>query len=432
MTELAQAGRHCLGLLLFVSMSSVSVCTYADEGEKTEKTEGLALRLDSNFSVRSDVWSGSRQLDDAGTVGQASFWGRTKIDLEKAGTVVADAWLSNQTRTDPDSPRGRLRELYWRYNQGPAELKLGRQMMTWGRADGLNPTDNLSPRDFTLLTPEDGDQRYGNEAAQLSIDTSIGNFVGVWFPHAASHTIPLLSLQGVSYTVEKPPRNSQWALKWETSKEGVDGSVSYFHGIDPMPDLVFNGAGPSGINIAVRNQSINILGADLSLTRGAFVWRAEMAATQTDSTGSQDFTHKKPQVWLVAGGEYSFDNGTTLGIQGTVLHVKDFFRPDSISDPATRALAWWEAATSNQTSANQYGMTWRLAHRWWNDTLLGETSGVFIWSSHSGIWRTKLDYAIDDHWHVQAGADYYFGRQESFFGQLRQNRLVYAQLRYGW
>jgi hypothetical protein len=148
--------------------------------------------------------------------------------------------------------------------------------------------------------------------------------------------------------------------------------------------------------------------------------------------GAGDFAHKKPQLWLVAGGEWRLDHGATLGIQTILQHVKDFQSPDTIADPIAREIGWRQAATSNQTSATQRGLTWRLAGRWRNDTLTAEVNGVVMYPSRSGLWRTKLGYAIDDHWHVQAGTDYYFGPEQSFFGQLGRNRLAYVQLRYGW
>jgi hypothetical protein len=391
--------------------------------------ETTTERLDTTLSLRSDVWSGSRQLDDAGGLAQASAWGSAKLDLDAAGTVAGSGWLREQSRKDYDTPRGRVRELYWRYNKEPVELRIGRQMVVWGRADGVNPTDNLSPRDFTLLAPEDGDLRYGNEVTQLIGNTGIGNFSGLFFPHAASHTIPLPPQPNVSYAVEKP-HQSQWALKWEASGNGIDGSLSYFNGIDPMPDLNPGDLGPGGVTIAVRNHPARILGGDLSLSHNGVIWRAEAAWMQTDSTGSDDFIHKKPQVSLVAGPEWTLGDNTTFGIQGTLQRVIGFQNPDTISEPITREIAWRQAATSNQFSATQTGLTWRLARRWWNDTLLTETSGVAVWRSGSGVWRTKADYALNDHWYLQAGTDYYFGPEHSFFGQLSKNRLLYVQLRY--
>lgn len=94
-------------------------------------------------------------------------------------------------------------------------------------------------------------------------------------------------------------------------------------------------------------------------------------------------------------------------------------------------LTWQQAALSNQTSASQAGFTWRLANRWRNDTVLAETSGALITTDGSGVWRTKLHYALDDHWSMQAGSDVYFGNAHSFYGKLATNRLLFVQLRYG-
>lgn len=399
---------------------------------QTVNAEDLADRIDASLSLRSDVWSGSRQLDGEQGIAQIGVWGRAKLDLDTAGTVAASGWLTDRSGQDAGMSHRRVRELYWRYRNGPAELKIGRQMVVWGRADGLNPTDNLSPRDFTLLAPEDGDLRYGNEAVQLAVDTTIGNFSGLFFPRAASHTIPLEPLPNVLYSVEKPSGRSQWALKWDASGEGVDGSLSYFHGVDPMPDLSLKTVGPAGVAITVSNHPVSILGADLSMTHRGVVWRAEMAWMRTDSVGKNDFTHKKPQIWLVAGGEWNLGNSTTLGIQGTLLHVMDFQNPDDIADPIFRQVAQRQVRVSNQSAVTQSGITWRLARNWWNDTLLIETSGVLLWTSGSGVWRTKIAYALTDHWQLQAGTDYYFGPDTTFFGQLRKNRLLYVQARLNW
>jgi hypothetical protein len=53
-------------------------------------------------------------------------------------------------------------------------------------------------------------------------------------------------------------------------------------------------------------------------------------------------------------------------------------------------------------------------------------------SRTSGVWRTKLDYAVNDQLHLQAGSEYYFGKEQTLLGQLQSNSLVYFQARYGW
>jgi hypothetical protein len=46
-------------------------------------------------------------------------------------------------------------------------LRIGEQIIAWGRADGINPTDNLTPRDFVVLLPPEEDQRFGTTAIKL-------------------------------------------------------------------------------------------------------------------------------------------------------------------------------------------------------------------------------------------------------------------------
>lgn len=386
--------------------------------------------LDGTLSLRADGWTGDRLLNGRGALAAASGWGRAKWDLGDAGQLAGQGWLRDATRAD-GAPRGRVRELYWRRDVGPVSLRLGRQMMAWGRADGLNPTDNLSPRDFTLLVPDDADQRHGNEAASATWHGGPGDLTLLWMPHAASHTLPLPETPGVRFIVAQPPRKPQWALKWEGQGEGVDWSVSYFRGADPMPDLAIEAASPTGVDVVLRNQPARVLGADLSVPQGDIVWRAEGAWLDTDSAGPQDFRHKKPQLWLVAGGDWTLHERTTLGLQVTVKRVFDFASPDTLPTAAERAVAERQAAVSGQTSANQAGLVWRLAQRWHDDRLKVETSGVVVVPNRSGIARAQLEYAVSDQLTVQVGVHWPFGAAETSFGQFSRNRLGFVQLRYG-
>ena len=404
------------------------------------------LQGDGVLSLRSDVWNGSRQLSARRTpVATAGVWARGKADVPGVGQVVGNGWVREQTgHENRDEPRTRVRELYLRRDFGPIELKLGRQIVAWGRADGLNPTDNLSPRDFRLLVPQDADLRHGNEAIKLETAAPLGRVSWLWFPHGASHTLPLEAVAGVTYRAERP-RGSQWALRWDlASSGGIDGSLSYFQGADPMPDLVPGAASPTSLEVVLRNQRLQVLGADLSWVHGGVVWRTEIALTRTDSRGAADFAHKKPQAWWVGGGEWTLGEGgaTTLGLQGTWLHVRGHGDPDTLVPAGPlRDLAWRQLATSGQTSVNQAGVLWRLARRLRNDTVTLETTGVALWpvggddadaGGGSGLLRASADIGLDDHWQLQFGGEQFFGpRRRSLFGQLRPNSLVYVQLRRG-
>ncbi len=387
------------------------------------------IDIDTSLSLRGDVWSSDRDLSDDGAISSISTWGRAKINTNTFGQLVGQGWVRALSRDS--SSHGRIRELYWRQQAGPVDIKVGRQIIAWGRADGLNPTDYLSPRDFTLLTTQDSDLRHGNEAVNLSFAHSTGVWAAYWFPDAASNTLPLESVPGVIYRKETAPKSSQWALKWEGSGTNIDGSLSYFDGYDPTPDLLLGSTSPQGIEVILRNQRAQVIGADISWVNNGVIWRAESAWLLTNSEGPQDFHHKKPQIWLIGGGEWALDNNLTLGLQATVKHVFDYSDPNELAAGPEQAIVWRQTATSNQTDKDQHGITWRVAKRWLNDTLTAETTGVVVWPNPGGITRVTVDYAINDNLRVLVGAEDYFGPEHSYFGQLQRNGMTYFQLRYG-
>jgi hypothetical protein len=208
--------------------------------------------------------------------------------------------------------------------------------------------------------------------------------------------------------------------------------VSYFQGHDPMPDFSIAGASANGVTVALRNNPMRVLGADLSLTRGAVVWRAEAAFIDTDSASPDDHTRKKPRQWLVAGAEVPLAGTITLGLQATWQRVADYRSPDTVPDPVAREIAWRQAAVSNQTGATQTGVVWRLAGRWHNDTLLAEANGVWLNQPASSLWRTRVTWALDDRLQLRAGTDHFRGPAHSLWGQLRRNDLAFVELRAGF
>ncbi|TBU96222.1 hypothetical protein [Phytopseudomonas dryadis] len=393
---------------------------------------GLAtakVELQQSMSLRSGLWSGDRSLSAKTGIASGTLWARGQASLEDYGELVLDGWIMAQSAS---SERGGLiREAFWRYDFSDYSLKLGRQIVVWGRADAINPTDNLSPRNYRLLTPEDGEQRYGNNGVNLSRDTPWGLFQGLWFPHAHASSIPLQPLNGVSYRVDESSRD-QWALKWDTTLANADGSLSYFDGTDPLPVLVPGGLSGGGALVRVRAGHVRVLGADFSMSRDGTIWRAEAAWSRPDSDGRDDFRHKKPQLALVAGGEWQLPTSATLGMQLTWIHVYDHADARRLPPGLEREVAIRQLATSNQTRRDQYGFTWRLAKRWYNDLLEVEFSGAANHSDGSGIARLQSSYAINDQLMLKTGVDHYYGPAYSFFGQLGDNRLVFAQLEYGF
>lgn len=402
----------------------------------TSSAEGFQVTPQATLSIRGDAWSGSRQRDDVTGITQASAWANGKLRIEDYGLLTFDGWARGQTKQqdgphDAISPAARVRELYWRQSLGSFDVKLGRLMIAWGRADGINPTDKLSAKDFTLLVPDDADQRSGNDGMEISKDTDVGRFSWLWFAHAVSDIIPLtLDRPGVSYHVEAPPKQAQWGFKWDINGEGLDGSISYFEGFDPNPSIRLDQVSISGATIGLFHQPIRMLGGDISINRLGAIWRGEIAATRPMDDADTPYFRSNPQVFAVFGGEFTPVARTTLSLQAVAKRVHGFVSPDALTDPIKREVAWSQAANSGQTAGFQKGLTLRYASRWLNDTLALEASGLVLWPSRNGTWRTRLNYSLTDQCSLLLGTDAYFGKQDTSFGQLKPNRLWYLQIRY--
>jgi hypothetical protein len=392
--------------------------------------------IQARSSVRAEGYSGTRLLDDKGEVGALSLWTDGRWSLG-SGQLQWKAYAMAQSRSG-GAPRARVRELFWRQDLGPVQWRVGRLMPAWGRADGLNPTDNLSPRDFRLLTPELEDQRFGRNGieASLPLGETAGRLSVFGFKGGATHAIPLRLPPGIALVSEPAPRQADWAVKWDRSGQRLDASLSYYRGQDLTPDLGVTGLASGVPALVQRTNRQQVFGADFSIAQRALVWRGEAAVAMPLSRKAGASDRKRRAIWLVAGPEWT-GGVWTLGGQLVFHRVSGYSSPDQETNPLLREAAWAQATLSNQTAARQHGLTFRLAHRAWNDTLQSELSVLALWpqgtarvsSAPQGLWRGKVEYALDDHWSVKLGIDHPFGPTRSFFGQWIDNRLFYVQLR---
>jgi len=389
-----------------------------------------------NGSARAGLWSKSRSLDQESDIatGEGALWAKAQLDLGAVGDANFDGWVGDQSRGNSVGNRWnryeRLRELYWRKSAGDVDLSLGPQIIVWGRADAIKPTDNLTPRDFTLLTPEDGDQRFGNFATSATYHIGEYAVQSVWLPTFQTSVIPLRPVSMVSYRYDSPPRRNQLAFKFDYTGRELDWSLSYFDGYDTIPDLALVGVGPSGVTVGLTNHHLRVWGADASWSVGRYALRGEVASMRPDAEEAGAFAHKHPQTWLVIGGERGFGEHLNVNLQYFAQKVTGFISPDNLADPIARQVAWQQAATANQIAGFQQGFTLRVAWNWASDSWHAETSTIFSVTNSARLWRGRLVHAPDDHWRINFGFDRYGGPDHSLFGALKDNSTLFNELRY--
>jgi hypothetical protein len=419
--SLARLGASLAAALTMWSMA----CLAAAQSESTPELVA---------SARFGLWSHSRDLDGVGPVPTASVWVRGTQRVSKESSVVGDAWLALADRLKGSSnQQSSVRELFWRSRYGDLDIRLGRQLIAWGRADAINPTDSLGVRNYTRLTPDDNDQREGSDALSVTwYPSDAYSLRTLWQPLFRGDFVPLPAqpMQGVSRL--DPKRKATYGLKLDSTGAGsVDWSLSYFDGYDRMPDLGIVDIGAEGVQTSLSHHRVQTFGADLSATLEGFVLRAETAWSQRDPDKDGDaFFRKRSQLLLVLGGDKNIGDFGNVNLQFFGQWIPSYRRPNELGDPVSVAVATLQNAINNQPAKAQYGISLRLSKSWLNETWQGEVSGLYSFTTHGHVIRASLKHAVDDRWRLNLGMERYQGADDTFFGLLRRNSNAYVELRY--
>ncbi|MCK4396734.1 hypothetical protein KAW96_09095 [candidate division WOR-3 bacterium] len=260
---------HFLLLWLFISSSNFEAQTSPDIGGEIETQ--LRMNLENVDDMKSDtIWT------------RATF--RLKLESEIGSNAHAFAGLKIHT-TEIVEHRLQLKEAYVDYYGSDYDLRGGLQVLSWGTAYKINPTDVINPYDLTeeaVFIPED---KLGVIAARINYYPTVNLILtGVYIPYF----VPAFQPSGVTLP-ERTVENSEYALKLTAqSIMGYDLSVSYFRGKEDYP----------WINEKYRN--VEIYGGDVIGTIWEVALWAEGAYTQPEGGDSS--------YELAVGGEYTFWN----------------------------------------------------------------------------------------------------------------------------
>ncbi len=380
-------------------------------------------------SLRTGYWSSSRTLDDRSDLGTAAVWLRAAPRLGPGFSLFVEGWVRSQDVFSGGEPEGLLREAYLGVQHGPIDIRAGKQIIVWGRADRINPTDNLTPRDFTLLVPDDEDQRFGSWAVQATYFLGRLSVTGVWLLDFEPSVVPLRSPPPPLRIHEREPDGGlgQGALRLEQTGSAVDWSLSYFDGFDTIPDLALDGP-----ELVLRSHRVRVVGADAATVVGPYGFRGEAAYTFTEDASGDDPGIKNPFFFLVVGADRTFIEHLNVNVQYILRVVTRYRSPFAIQDPLARAVAVQAALLANQLDHIQHSVSLRVSNRWFHETLAAELAAIVSVNRFGWVLRPRVTYALSDRWRLTVGGDLFGGDRLSFLGNLRENSAAFVELRWSF
>jgi hypothetical protein len=328
-------------------------------------------------------------------------------------------------------PTFELKETYVGYQSPKLDLYLGAKIITWGRCDGFNPTDNITPYNYFFLTANPDDQKLSN-----------------FLMHTRWHITPALNLELVlipyyrpsvyrydlfdlgDYTTFTAPtwpaktfENGSIAGRFNADFSGVGFSASYFRGFDPyygftISSFTMQGLTPQ-VQLTAKPYQKSTFGADLSVPIGSWIIRAEGTYTHTNDYDTNMYI-PNPGFYYVAGVEYSFWNIVAI-LQYIGHYTLDFVSLDDLPPPQTveqmvnRELTSFNRKIFYQEKEANHALSLSMSRSFLHETLSAQATGYYNFTSEEWFVRPKIAWKITDHLETSLGGFYSYGPDQSLY-----------------
>lgn len=232
-------------------------------------------------------------------------WAFSELDL-KSSVSLEHRWNSTTLEVD-------VRELYAIWYPEWGEIKVGKQILVWGGADGNNPTDNVNPYDYYFMFLPGTDRKMGTILASVTWVTDMFQLETVISPKFQANRMPFNEPDFDFIPIEKPgdeliltPDNEwEFGLRLGTIIGETDVTVSYFRGHDrtfvpsallnPAPDVMIPNFGYRRTQVYGAD-AVGFLGELTYRIEGAYFdtrdedWQIPSAATYYQLVSQLEFT----------------------------------------------------------------------------------------------------------------------------------------------
>ncbi len=331
-----------------------------------------------------------------------------------------------------------LREAFVDTEIGNAFVRIGKQQVVWGQADGLKVLDVLNPqslREFILDDFEDSRIPLWTLNAEIPIGDTLLQLL--WIPDTTyddipgtgatyEFTSPLVVPQvpnGVPVLIEplqKPDDfigDSDVGSRLSMFIGGWDLSLNYAYHYFDRP-VTRREITPTGISIQPNYERTHLVGGSLSNVIGDFTLRGELGFSSDRYFLTNDIADNDG---VVGTGEVSYVFG--LDYQGW----RDWFVSGQIFQSIITDPEPGLVRDTVDTS-----LTLLVRRDFLNDSLQAEALLIQSLNQEDGMLQVSLNYEWRSNIELKLGADIFYGNSNGIFGQFGQNDRVSMGIEIGF
>ncbi len=329
----------------------------------------------------------------------------------------------------------KLRQAYMDIYFDNFDLRIGKQQIIWGKADGVFITDVISPRDLSeFILPDFEEIRIGINAVKF--DYYIGNSTleAVWIPTFEPTVLPESNSiwapkmpdfpMPVNYDysnndVENKLTESEIAIKYSYLGSAIDFELmaAYLWDDNPamhiyMPEDAIPGQ-PFILTIKPEYHRLPLAGASFSKAVGGAVVRGEGAYYFEKRFAAEDLSlngvKEKDYVHYLIGYDHNW-----FGLNVSFQFIQEYI------------LDYEEDLRNEEFSST---LTFLVTEDFLRETMRLEFFTYYGLNNEDALMRPKIAYDLADGFEVQLGANIFVGEMGNF-GQYDENDMLFMKLRY--
>ena len=315
-----------------------------------------------------------------------------------------------------------------------ADVKLGRQILTWGTGDLIFIND-LFPKDFkAFFIGRDFEYlKSPSDAVRLSLFGGLANLNVVYTPRFDpdrfldgrrisffDFSLGRIAGRDVRQAFTIPDGwfdDDEWAVRLYRNVGAFEVAFYAYEGLWKSP------AGTDPVSGAFTFPHLRVAGASALGPIGPGIANIEVAYyDSTDDSAGDNPLVENSEFRSLVGYTREIARDLSLGVQYYLEYMDDY-------DDYRRTLP----AGVPPADEDRHVFTVRLTWLTFSQNLEWSFFGFFSPSDEDAYLRPKVHYKVDDHWSVEAGANVFLGRADStFFGQFEDNSNAYVGVRYGF
>ena len=380
---------------------------------KTDLFLELDISLPASWKIKI---SGNAFYDALFSLNDRDDYSDDVLDEEESGAELRKAYISGSIISGLD-------------------IKVGRQIVVWGKSDNIRVTDVLNPVNMKAPGITDlEDMRLPVFMTKLDYYLGPFNLSAIAIHEKRFNKLPEPGSDYFFYPLiipEKEPAehssNTEYGVALNGTFSGWDASLYYADYYDKTP--YFNIVTFADANFEFIYSRQTMIGGDVNVAFGNLLVKSEVAffknvnfsdyITIIDNIYFRREVQKRFNTLKSLGGlEYSGFSDTTLTIETMNTHVWDV---DNHSAEAAISEDSWET-------------TIRVTRNFFNDMLSTTALAMLYGSSldEGSIVRLSCDYDMTDDFVITLGAIFYDGDEMMLLSNIKDSDRVYANFKYSF